>query len=119
VTAAVTGSSFTSQGTDITYTPGTTGISLAAGIWDVVVSVDWGTPNAAGYRQVTLTDGDTFSISNQVASAGSSGDTVQQLSWMGQLTETTTLYVEVTQNSGSLLVVVPDNSCYITGAKIG
>ena len=115
----MTGSFFTSQGTSISYTPGLTGIQLSSGIWDVVVSIDWGTPNSSGYRQVTLTDGNSLVITNQVSSAGNSSDTVQQLNWIGQLTQTTTLYVQVSQNSGTLIVVVPDASCYMTAVKVG
>jgi hypothetical protein len=119
VTNTMTGSSLTSQGTNINYTPGSTGVQLSPGIWDVVVSIDWGTPNSSGYRQVTLTDGNSLVITNQVSSAGNSSDTVQQLNWIGQLTQTTTLYVQVSQNSGTLIVVVPDASCYMTAVKVG
>jgi hypothetical protein len=116
---ALTGASFTSSGNALSYTPGQTGVGFAAGIYDVVMSVDWGTPNAAGYRQISLTDGASFTASNQVASAGNSSDTIQQLSWIGQLGASTTLYPQASQNSGITLVVVPDNSCYLSAVKIG
>jgi hypothetical protein len=119
VITSVTGSGFTSQGNAINYTPGSTGIQFIAGIYDIIVSSDWGSPIAQGYRQITLTDGGSFSVSNQVASAGSSSDTIQQLNWIGQITQNTTLYVQASQNSGQLVVLVPDANSYITAVKIG
>ena len=119
VITSVTGSSFTSQGNAINYTPGSTGIQLIAGIYDIIVSSDWGTDISQGYRQIILTDGVSFSVSNQVASAGSSSDTVQQLNWIGQISQNTTLYVQASQNSGQLVVLVPNANSYITAVKIG
>lgn len=119
VIVSVTGSGFTSQGNAISYTPGSTGIQLIAGIYDIVVSSDWGTDISQGYRQIILTDGASFSVSNQVASAGSSSDTIQQLNWIGQISQNTTLYVQASQNSGQLVVLVPNANSYITMVKIG
>jgi hypothetical protein len=119
VITSVTGSSFTSQGNAISYTPGSTGIQLIAGIYDIVVSSDWGTDISQGYRQIILTDGASFSVSNQVASAGSSSDTIQQLNWIGQISQNTTLHVQASQNSGQLVVLVPNANSYITMVKIG
>jgi hypothetical protein len=119
VITSITGSGFTSQGSAISYTPGSTGIQFIAGIYDIIVSSDWGTDILAGYRQITLTDGVSFSISNQVASAGSSSDTIQQLNWIGQITQNTTLYVQASQNSGQLIVLVPNANSYLTAVKIG
>lgn len=119
VIVSVTGSGFTSQGNAISYIPGSTGIQLIAGIYDIVVSSDWGTDISQGYRQIILTDGASFSVSNQVASAGSSSDTIQQLNWIGQISQNTTLYVQASQNSGQLVVLVPNTNSYITAVKIG
>lgn len=119
-TVSASGVAFSSYGSDVSYTLGQANFTVQPGIYDVVASVDWATPNANGYRSITLTSpSGSFSISNTIPTSGNSTDTVQQLPWIGQFAAHTTLNLQYLQDSGSSLVVVPTANSYISLVKIG
>lgn len=114
-----TGSTFTSYGSAISYTLGSPNITFSSGIWDIVLSVDWGTPNSSGYRSITLTDNNTFTINNTIPTAGSSSTTIQQLPWIGVFSSSIVLNVIYEHNASTPLIVVPGTSTYLSAVKIG
>jgi hypothetical protein len=120
-TTAATAFTGTTQGPDVTFAIGSANITIAPGIWDIVAGGEWGTPNAAGFREIILNDtGSAFSVSNQIASAGGgSTTTVHQLPFMGQFLVSTTFNVEFRQNSGIAIIVVQTPNTYISLVKIG
>lgn len=106
------------RGVDASFNTGANSISINPGVWDIVVSTNWTTPNAAGYRQVSVTGTNGFYGTNQIASSSSTYPTIQQLSMLSVVTSPTTFVVTISQNSGIQLIVTPPNS-YITLSKIG
>ena len=110
---------FPIEGTDLTYVDGTEDINITAGIWDIVLSGEWGTPIDNGDRSIILTDNASFTVSNQTAAAGAI-NTVQQLPYIGKFNSATTLNVKLSQTSStSPLVFVQTDNSYITLNKIG
>ena len=114
-----TGFTGTFVGSEITWTPGTADITLASGIWDIVVGAEWGV-NAVGFRRIQLKDtGSAFAFSNQIENAGTTS-TIHQLPTMFQIGVSTTFNIEFEHSSSTpTLVVVQDNNSYVSMVKIG
>jgi hypothetical protein len=106
-------------GSDITWVPGTADITLAAGIWDVVVGAEWGV-NSVGSRRIQLKDtGSSLEYSNWIENSGST-NTIHQLPTMFQIGVSTTFNVRFEHSSSTpLLVVVQDPNSYVSMVKIG
>ena len=81
-----TGSGDIITGNNVSYTAGSQDITLQPDLWDMVVSSEWATPIADGYRKLSMTGANNSAyVSNQIASVGAT-PTVQQLAWTGRIT---------------------------------
>jgi hypothetical protein len=92
----MTGSSFFQFGNGVIYTVGSPDINIVAGIWDMTLSVDWGS-QPSGTRKINISIGGTPFASTTVNAI--TGNTVSQLSWIGNISLPSTIQVTIESSS--------------------
>jgi hypothetical protein len=109
---ALSSASFAAFGNGVTYILGSTDINVVSGVWDIVVSIDWGA-QPTGTRKITVMNGVSPLATASLDSVGN-GSTVSQVSWIGNISADAVLTVVVEQ-IGSILVQTGGGSASYIG----